>query len=231
MTGWLASVSNVAEASQVIAAGAHIVDAKNPHAGALGALPLATVRAIVAVAAGRAPVSATVGDFPSMPPVAVCAAVAEMAASGVDFIKIGLFPCAELAACLHALAPLARRHRLVAVLFADLAPDFRLPVQLAELGFAGVMLDTADKRGGGLLAHQPPARLAEFVALARSLNLLCGLAGSLKLADIPTLLPLNPDYLGFRGAMCRGHARTRMLDPDALSALARAMEPETAAAA
>ena len=30
------------------------------------------------------------------------------------------------------------------------------------------------------------------------------LAGSLKLEDVPLLLPLKPDYLGFRGALCEG---------------------------
>lgn len=231
MTGWLASIVEVDEVRQVLAAGAHIVDAKNPHAGALGALPHRTVRGIVDAVADRVPVSATIGDFPAMQPAIVCNAVAEMAATGVDFVKIGLFPSPDLADCLQALAPLARRHHLVAVLFADLEPDFTLPARLAEFGFSGVMLDTADKRGGGLLVHQTLPRLAEFVTQARQLNLLTGLAGSLKLADIPLLAKLNPDYLGFRGALCRGHTRTQTLDPEAMAALGRAMRSEVVLAA
>ncbi|MDD4881240.1 MAG: (5-formylfuran-3-yl)methyl phosphate synthase, partial [Gallionellaceae bacterium] len=168
-------------------------------------------------------VSATIGDFPDMPAEAVTRAVTAMAGTGVDFVKIGLFPGPGLDPCLQALAPLARRQRLVAVLFADRVPDFRLPARLAGLGFAGVMLDTADKSAGGLLAHQSPARLAEFVALARRSGLLCGLAGSLKVADISHLLPFVPEYLGFRGALCHQHARTRSLDPAALASLGRAM--------
>jgi dihydroneopterin aldolase len=223
MTGWLASIVGVDEVRQVLAAGAHIVDAKNPHAGALGALPHNTVRGIVEAVADRVPVSATIGDFPDMQPASVCGAVIEMAATGVDFVKIGLFPSPALADCLQALAPLARRQHLVAVMFADLDPDFSLAARLAELGFSGVMLDTANKRGGGLLAHQALPRLAEFVVQARRLNLLTGLAGSLKLADIPPLTTLNPDYLGFRGALCRDRTRTQTLDPDAMAAIAQAM--------
>ncbi len=230
MSAWLASVTDAAEARQVLAAGAAIVDAKNPHAGALGALPHEIVRAIVAAVDGLAPVSATIGDFPDMPAREVARAVAEMAATGVDFVKIGLFPAASLMACLAALAPLAARHRLVAVLFADREPDFQLLPHLARHGFAGVMLDTANKTGGSLLRHQPPPRLAEFVAQAKNLGLLTGLAGSLKLADIPTLAPINPDYLGFRGALCHKHARTQALDPDALAALSEAMGREMALA-
>ncbi|WP_018078578.1 (5-formylfuran-3-yl)methyl phosphate synthase [Thiobacillus denitrificans] len=223
MTAWLASITDVAEARQVLTAGAAIVDAKNPHAGALGALPHDTVRAIVAVVGGRVPVSATIGDFPDMNPAAVAAAVAAMAATGVDFVKIGLLPSPTLADCLDALVPLARRHRLVAVLFADREPDFKLIERLAERDFTGVMLDTADKAGGGLLAYQPVARLAQFVAQAKGAGLLSGLAGSLKLADISVLAPIGADYLGFRGALCRNHARTWALDPGALAALSEAM--------
>lgn len=223
MSAWLASVTDAAEARQVLAAGAAIVDAKNPHAGALGALPHEVVRAMVASVAGRAPVSATIGDFPAMPPQDVSRAVAEMAAAGVDFVKIGLFPAHDLIACLDALAPIAARQRLVAVLFADREPDFGLLLHLAKRGFAGVMLDTADKTAGGLLAHQPPERLADFVARAKLLGLLTGLAGSLKLVDIPVLSSIGPDYLGFRGALCHQHTRTQTLNPDALDAVGAAL--------
>lgn len=231
MSAWLASITDAGEARQVLAAGAAIVDAKNPHAGALGALPHEVVRAIVAAIDGRVPVSATIGDYPDLPPADVARAVSEMAATGVDIVKIGLYPAPSLPECLAALAPIATRQRLVAVLFADREPDFHLLPHLARHGFAGVMLDTADKHGGSLPRHQTPARLAAFVAHARRLGLLSGLAGSLKLADIPILAPLAPDYLGFRGALCRQHARTQALDPDAMAALSEAMGREAAQAA
>lgn len=223
MSAWLASVVDAAEARLALDAGAGIVDAKNPRRGALGDLPHAAVRAIVEVVAGRMPVSATVGDFPDMEPDAVRAAVAAMAGTGVDFVKIGCFPSPALPACIDALAPLAARHALIAVLFADRDPDFAWIPRLAERGFRGVMLDTAGKAGGGLTHCQPPAQLATFVAQARRHSLLSGLAGSLRLADIPALAALAPDYLGFRGALCAGHARTTALDVEALAAVSRAM--------
>jgi len=223
MTGWLASVTDADEARQVLAAGADIVDAKNPHAGALGALPLDTVRAIVNAVGGQAPVSATVGDFPNMEPHAVARAVDMMAATGIDFVKIGLFPAPALQDCLAALAPLCSQHRLVAVLFADRNPDIGLADRLAEYGFAGIMLDTLDKTTGGLLQHQPVARLARFVDHARQRGLISGLAGSLRATDIPILAPLGADYLGFRGALCRSHARTQSLDTEAMLAVSDAI--------
>jgi len=223
MTGWLASVTDADEALLVLAAGADIVDAKNPRAGALGALPLDTVRAIVNAVGGQAPVSATVGDFPNMEPHAVARAVDMMGATGVDFVKIGLFPAPALQDCLAALAPLCSQHRLVAVLFADRNPDIGPADRLAEYGFAGIMLDTLDKTAGGLLQHQPVARLARFVDHARQRGLISGLAGSLRATDIPILAPLGADYLGFRGALCRSHARTQSLDTEAMLAVSDAI--------
>lgn len=223
MTGWLASVTDADEARQVLAAGADIVDAKNPRAGALGALPLDTVRALVNAVGGQAPVSATVGDFPNMEPHAVARAVDMMAATGVDFVKIGLFPAPALHDCLAALAPLCSQHRLVAVLFADRNPDIGLADRLAEYGFAGIMLDTLDKSAGGLLRHQSVPRLTRFVDHARQLRLVSGLAGSLRVTDIPILAPLGADYLGFRGALCRNHARTQSLDTEAMLAVSDAI--------
>ena len=84
------------------------------------------------------------------------------------------------------------------------------------------MLDTADKRGGGLRRHRSDAALGGFVRKARALGLLAGLAGSLAAADIPPLLGLRPDYLGFRGALCRD-GRAGALDPAAFATVRRAM--------
>ena len=44
--------------------------------------------------------------------------------------------------------------------------------------------------------------------------MLCGLAGALRVEDIETLSPLQPDYLGFRSALCQQHRRTNRLDPE-----------------
>ncbi len=230
---WLASVTGVAEALQALDAGADVIDAKDPGSGALGALPPSVVRDIVASLAGRAPVSATLGDRAAMDPTDLAAATLAMTATGVDLVKIGLFPHPGLAGCIAALRPLARRHRLVGVVFADRLAQYpmadalhalhALPRLLASAHWAGIMLDTADKRAGGLLAHCPPAALRGFVDAARHAGLLCGLAGSLAENDIARLAPLGPDLLGFRGALCRDAARARGFDPARLRSVAAAM--------
>lgn len=215
MNGLLASVRSVAEADLALRGGADIVDLKEPRQGALGALPPETIRQAVAAVGGRRPVSATIGDLPAEPRV-IAGAVARTAALGVDFVKIGIFPGGAPEASLAALAPIAASGvRLVALLFADRDPDFRLVRRAAACGFAGVMLDTMGKTGGGLRDALGVAALAAFVDEAHGLGLLAGLAGSLRIDDIAPLAPLCADYVGFRGALCRGD-RTGELDPAAL---------------
>ncbi len=217
MTRMLASVTSLHEARVAVAAGADILDLKDPKRGALGALGPETIAQVVAAVGGLCPTSATVGDLP-LEPGRIRRAVREVAGTGVDYVKVGLFAGSRQAACVAGLAPMctagtqAAGTQVVIVLFADLRPDFALLPLIAESGCAGVMLDTADKAGGGLRRHLDARRLEDFVEGARELGLLSGLAGSLGLADVPALLALRPDYLGFRGALCAGSTRTRALD-------------------
>ena len=163
MTGLLASVRSAAEAALAVTAGADIVDAKEPSAGALGRVDPAILRAIVREVAGRCPVSATIGDL-DLSPDRVSEAVESASADGADIVKIGVFPGA-LEATWAALCPLTRRGlRIVAVMFADCAPDLvKLSARSAEAKFFGVMLDTADKASGPLMAHLDRQALAAFV--------------------------------------------------------------------
>jgi dihydroneopterin aldolase len=74
------------------------------------------------------------------------------------------------------------------------------------------MLDTAGKSAGSLLDHLHFEALGRFVATAQARGLLVGLAGSLRKEQVPSLLALAPDLLGFRGALCRGGERGRELE-------------------
>ena len=192
----------------------------------MGALPIQTIRAILDRVAGRAQTSATIGDLPADPGL-VLDAIRATAATGVDYVKIGFFSDDHVRACLPVVADLAPQAAsgaaIVAVLFADRLPPIADLTPFAQAGCAGVMLDTADKGSGRLLDCLTPETLAAFVRQAQGLRLLCGLAGSLRLADIPALLPLGPDYLGFRGALCDSGQRARTLDPERLRAVREAI--------
>ncbi len=130
MTLMLASVTGPEEAEVALAGDADIIDLKDPSRGALGAVSPQTVRQAVKAIGGRRAVSAVTGDLP-MQPDCVRAAVAAMAETGVDYVKIGLFDGGDVAGCIGALASLATQARLIGVLFADASPDLALLERLA----------------------------------------------------------------------------------------------------
>jgi uncharacterized protein (UPF0264 family) len=229
VTRFLASIASVEELPAALEGGADLIDVKDPTAGALGAADLETIRAIVTEVDGRRLVSATLGDL-SMEPELLVGAARRTAASGVDFVKVGIFPGhAEI--CIAALsAAAAEGVRIVAVLFADRAPDFALLDRIAAAGFAGAMLDTAGKGEGALPDHLPADRLRDFVRRAGSLGLMTGLAGSLRLEHVAPLAALGPDYLGFRGALCAG-GRANRIDPARVRQVRQALDAASSATA
>ncbi|WP_448954826.1 (5-formylfuran-3-yl)methyl phosphate synthase [Labrys neptuniae] len=216
MTRLLVSVVDRAEARLALAQGADLIDAKDPSAGALGALPLATIAAIRADLPADTVTSAVAGDDEDIGRLAQSALA--IAATGVTYVKLGL---GHRTARPQAVAELGRlltgRGRFITVLFADEDPPLALTTALREAGFAGAMLDTRRKSGVRLPDLLPAEALAAFVADCRRQGLLCGLAGSLRRDDIPALASLDPDYLGFRGGLCRAGDRRGELDPLAIA--------------
>lgn len=226
MTGLLISVRDECEAELALAAGIDVLDLKEPLTGALGALPHTTVRRIVQQVAGRCAVSATVGDLPAEP-ARMAQAARDMAATGVDYVKLGFFlgTAPSLPDSIRALEEVARDVRLIAVLFADQGIDLAVIEAAAAAGYAGIMLDTAAKKAGSLCDFASVAQLGQFVRAAQAAGLMTGLAGSLRLRDIAALRVLSPDYLGFRGAACVSHDRVAVLDGDSVRALRSAIVP------
>ena len=214
MTRMLASVADAAEADVVVQFGADIIDLKDASRGALGAVSLDIAREAIAVVAGRSQTSAALGD-PPYDEDALLTAVRALAAMGFDYVKLAV-DAPTLDRLGESLAALARDVGLVGMMFADEQPDFGLLAKLAALGFRGAMLDTRDKTRGRLITHLEVVKLNRFSSQCRALNLMSGLAGSLEAPDIPRLLLVRPDILGFRGALCRGRDRQGAIDPAAV---------------
>ena len=220
---WLASVQSLAEAQALQASPPDIIDLKDPHAGALGAIEIKEISDIVLWArqAGiPSQISATIGDLP-MQAAVIAGAIKQTAATGVDYVKIGIFNTENLTACLAGLAPTlhALNTPVIAVLFADDFPPEFNATTLADAGFTGAMVDTATKNGQGLLAHWSTAQCTAFAANCRQASLLCGLAGGLQFKDIAALQPLGADYLGFRSALCDNGIRTAAFNADRAHAI------------
>ena len=226
MTAMLASVTGPDEAETAIAGGADIIDLKGTGAQTLQALPSERIAETIAAVGGRRLTSAVAGDL-AADLEAAATSLRSIAASGVDYVKLGLPPAETRRSAIRLLGEIAATTRLVGVLYADREPDPLAPLaDVAAAGFAGIMLDTADKSSGRLLTHVDVPRLAAFVAAARARGLLAGLAGGLEEPDIPRLLVLEPDVLGFRGALCAARDRRAGIDLAAVRAIRRLI-PQT----
>jgi uncharacterized protein (UPF0264 family) len=232
MVQLLVSVRDVDEALLAAGAGADLIDLKEPADGALGALAPERIAQIVSVLRLRYPglrISATTGDLPAQQAAEILRRVARVAACGVDYVKVGVWPTAFAPALLDVLA--AGPGCIVPVLVADDGVDQALVVHALERqAFPALMVDTAEKRRGSLLQRVPLTALAAFIGAVRSRGVLAGLAGSLRAEDAPALRALAPDFAGFRGAVSRGE-RTGTLDPGLVRELRRRLAPRPAASA
>ena len=173
-------------------------------------------------------ISATIGDLPPDAIDDIRVRALAVAACGVDLVKVGV-PGRGTAACaaLEALAalPLA----IVPVLIADDGLDAAVIDAACVPAFAAVMADTQAKRAGSLLELLGTDALAAFIGRAHAAGRMVGLAGALRLADLPQLARLGPDFAGFRSAVCDGRREGR-LDPARLQALRAAIATAPATA-
>lgn len=216
----LVSVRDPEEALQAAAGGIDLIDLKEPAAGALGALAPALARATMQALRGGGygqPVSATIGDHePGWSHRQVRERIEALAAAGVDWVKVGIGPGLERPLdWLDMLAGLPAAVVPVFIVDAGLEPGLW---REACRRFPLLMLDTADKLGGSLLERLDPATLAEAVVLAQAQGAGCGLAGALRIEDVPALRRLGCDYAGFRSAVCEGPREGR-LAPERLARL------------
>ena len=203
----LVSVANAEDAAAAMAGGADVIDAKDPSAGALGAVSLPVFRAIHARVGGACPVSAALGDMDDE--AGLERAARAFAEAGAAFVKIGLPADAgsDRIATLVAAAVrgAAGRCDVVAVAYADSPPLAGIPTftrVAARAGAAGVLLDTADKGGPGLCQLMSPDALAGWVECSQDASLFAALAGRLTAADLPFVRAAGANIAGVRGAAC-----------------------------
>jgi (5-formylfuran-3-yl)methyl phosphate synthase len=105
----------------------------------------------------------------------------------------------------------------IAVAYADHAGAGVTPWRLIDIarsaGAEGILLDTADKRGPGLLTLLPPRTLQSWIHEASSAGLLVAIAGRLSGDDVMQLRGSAADIVGVRGAACVG-GRTGRVNAD-----------------
>src|SRR3954466_8056663 len=218
----LVSVVDAGEARAAAAAGADIVDVKNPAEGSLGAPSPAVIERVRAAVTPALPVSVAIGDMPDLPGTAALAARGA-ARSGASFVKVGLWGVSTEAAAvslLRAVREAATGAAVVAGAYADarrvvpapLAPQL-LPRVAAAAGVRLCLLDTAVKDGRGLFDWLAPDELAALVAEAHDAGLQVALAGALRAEELPAVRASGADIAGVRSAACVDGARPRTPGP------------------
>lgn len=223
MTQLLVSVTSIAEAQIALENGVDIIDLKDPAKGALGALPLNQIEAIVNFIDERKLLSATIGDLP-MQPQLIFDSVGKLTNIKVDFIKIGFFPTDDYQATLDRLKTItAKGVKLVAVLFAEYQYSDTLIRSIQQAGFNGVMLDTAQKDGNTFMYYHSALTCKEFAKKVLEFGMSFGLAGSLQLQHVVGAKELNPTYIGFRGGVCEENKREFCLNSDKIRAIRKAL--------
>jgi uncharacterized protein (UPF0264 family) len=234
----LVSVANVDEAAAALAGGADIIDAKDPHAGALGAVPARVLREIRTAVGEARPVTAAIGD--ASDEIAVERIAHEFASAGATLLKVGFAGIdsasrvsALLAAAVHGAATASGGLcGVVGVAYADADREsltFPRLLEVAASGRAwGLLLDTLDKSGPGLCQLVRAQPVAQWVADAHQAGLVVALAGKLTADDLSFVRDTGADIAGVRGAACDdGRAgqvsadRVRLLQLSCASALAR----------
>jgi uncharacterized protein (UPF0264 family) len=227
----LVSVTDVEEAAAALGGGADVIDAKDPRAGALGAVPARVLREIRAVVGDARPVTAALGD--ASDEVAIEAIAHEFASTGATLLKVG-FAGIDSKSRVSALLDAAIRGAgaateglcgVIAVAYADPGCDCgigvpRLISTAARAGARGVLVDTLDKSGARLCQLATPLTLARWVGEAHELGLTVALAGQLTADDLPIVRDTGADIAGVRGAACHG-GRTGRVSADNVRVLAQ----------
>ena len=211
MTGLLVSVRDAAEALAALRGGAALIDVKEPRHGSLGAAAPEVWPQVRDAIPPQIPCSAALGELKDLTPQQV--ALWRYSLAGYQFAKLGLAGCGKVSgwqshwqSVLHELPP---ETRPVAVVYADWqtagAPSLDEILSAAiECSCSALLIDTFDKNSGTISAHFSFQEIEVLLIAARAANLTTVLAGSLTLELARKLLPLAPDYLAVRGAVCRG---------------------------
>ncbi|PPR30213.1 MAG: hypothetical protein CFH28_00831 [Alphaproteobacteria bacterium MarineAlpha6_Bin6] len=196
----LISTKSFEELNLVKEKGVDIIDFKDPSKGSLGAIPINKINTFLKVIPEDQLTSATIGDIDDIE--IIKKKVFLLAKTNVDFIKIGFFFNDKKIKLLKNLKKDIKNKKLIAVLFADNFPSLNLINIIRKNNFDGILIDTKNKKEGNLIDYLNLKYLEKFVKVSKKNNLTIGLAGSITEKHIKSLINLDPDFLGFRGALC-----------------------------
>lgn len=211
MTGLLVSVRDAAEALVALRGGAALIDVKEPHHGSLGAATPEVWREVRRVVSTEVPCSAALGELRDVTPEQVASWRGSL--PGYQFAKLGLAGCGTIPSWQQqwqdVLQELPTGTSRVAVIYADWqSADAPTPEEILQAAIdstcSAILLDTFGKAGGPISSYLSQKELSQILGCARAAGLATVLAGSLSADLARELLPLAPNYIAVRGAVCHG---------------------------
>ncbi len=216
----LVSVRNASEAINALQGGCGIVDIKEPKNGPLG---MANVDGIAEIARQcrqfpNHPVSVALGDVDEWPADRPSPSLLDR----FDYLKIGPGTLEQPDEWIRRLTDIQQRFvdsavtrpRWIAAIYADrpLATNVigSHIALLRNAGYFGLMVDTAEKTGQSLLDAMSTSELRTLIESCHESGIVIGLAGSLSLVAMESLLGegICPDLFGVRSAACADHNRS-----------------------
>lgn len=104
-------------------------------------------------------------------------------------------------------------------------PDEVLDAAL-ETNCSVLLLDTFVKDGTSLLSWLSVERLSALRKKTSAHGLQLAMAGKVTLSELPLLLPLQPDIIAVRGAVCESGIRTASVSEELVATFARTLKHE-----
>jgi uncharacterized protein (UPF0264 family) len=206
----MVSVQDLEEAREAVKGHADIVDVKNLKETIIGSNFPPVIREVRDAFPPEIHVSVTLGAVPNQAGT-VSLAVYGAAALHATSVKVG-FVESDFDSALRVLQESKRAlagfpTKLIAATFADnhlyRGIDPTLVVRLAKESHSdGMLIDTLTKDGRNLFDFLPEATLKSLVDEAKEAGLSTALSGALRMSDLDTLVRINPDIVGVRGAVC-----------------------------
>lgn len=225
----LISVREPDEVEAAITGGADWIDLKEPLAGPLGAVSSDIGKKIIDQVGGRRPISAALGELDEW---GDGKAHELLNFPEIEVVKLGLAGLsqrpnwqAQWKAAVDTIT--ASGCELAAVAYADWRQaDAPSPTEIiacaAAAGSRYFLIDTFNKKNGGLCTYLSVSELNDILGLAKDASLQTVVAGSIQPADLRVLSLTETDVIGVRGSVCGGD-RTAKIDEQLVAGFRAAM--------
>jgi len=207
----LISFKSIDEISEECLGYIDILDLKNPDNGAIGSWEFENLKEAVSKFSSKIKISATLGDEKEVSKILEKLKLFDILK--LDYIKFGIFSENEkdLKRLLKCVSNLRCKTELVPVVFVEnifirkyLISDTTI---FKKYGFNFLLLDTYLKELGSLSDFCSSNYLTNLINNSLNLKLNIGLAGKLKISNIPHIVNLKPKVVGFRSAVCEHEKR------------------------